>query len=110
MNKYNVKILDEAKDDIKEIIIYIKTKLKEPGIAKQHIKAFKEEIAKLKENADIYNVIDNEITGKSNIRKVNVKNFMIFYRIIEKTKEVQIIAVYYSGSNWQKNIKIRDNI
>ena len=23
MNKYNVKILDEAKDDIKEIIIYI---------------------------------------------------------------------------------------
>ena len=30
MNKYNVKILDEAKDDMKEIIIYIKTKLKEP--------------------------------------------------------------------------------
>lgn len=42
MNKYNVKILDEAKDDIKEIIIYIKTKLKGPEIAKQHSKAFKE--------------------------------------------------------------------
>ena len=28
MNKYNVRILDEAKDDIKKIIIYIKTKLK----------------------------------------------------------------------------------
>lgn len=34
MNKYNVRILDEAKDDIKKIIIYIKTKLKEPEIAK----------------------------------------------------------------------------
>ena len=107
MNKYNVKILDEAKDDIKEIIIYIKKKLKEPEIAKQHSKAFKEEISKLKDTADIYNVIDNEITGKSDIRKINVKNFMIFYRIIEKIKEVQIIAVYYSGSNWQKNIKYR---
>ena len=107
MNKYNVKILDEAKDDIKEIIIYIKTKLKEPEIAKQHSKAFKEEISKLKDNADIYNIIDNEITGKSDIRKINVKNFMIFYRIIEEIKEVQIIAVYYSGSNWQKNIKYR---
>ena len=107
MNKYNVKILDEAKNDVKEIIIYIKTKLKEPEIAKQYGKSFKEEISKLKDTADIYNVIDNEITGKSDIRKINVKNFMIFYRIIEEIKEVQIIAVYYSGSNWQKNLKYK---
>lgn len=107
MNKYNVKILDEAKDDMKKIIIYIKTKLKEPEIAEQHRKAFKKEIQKLKDNADIYNVIDKEITGKSDMRKINVKNFMIFYRIIEEIKEVQIIAVYYSGSNWQKNVKYR---
>lgn len=107
MNRYNMKILDEAKDDIKEIIIYIKTKLKEPEIAKQYSKAFKEEISKLKDTADIYNVIDNEITGETDIRKINVKNFMIFYRIIKEIKEVQIIAVYYSGSNWPKNIKYR---
>ena len=49
MNKYNIKILDEAKDDMKEIIMYIKTKLKEPEIAKQHSKAFKKEISKLKD-------------------------------------------------------------
>ena len=107
MNKYNIKILDEAKDDMKEIIMYIKTKLKEPEIAKQHSKAFKKEISKLKDVANIYNVIDNEITGKSDIRKINVKNFMIFYRIIEEIKEVQIIAVYYSRSNWQKRLKYR---
>lgn len=106
MNKQDVKILDEVKDDIKEIVIYIKTKLKEPEIAKQHSKAFKEEISKLKDNAHAYNVVDNEITGKSEIR-INVKNFMIFYRIIEIIKEVQIIAVYYSRSNWHKNIKYR---
>ena len=28
MNKYNIRILDEAKDDMKKIIIYIKTELK----------------------------------------------------------------------------------
>lgn len=107
MKKYNIKILDEAKDDIKKIIMYIKIKLKEPEIAKQHSNAFKEEISKLKDTADIYNVIDNKITGKSDIRKINVKNFMLFYRIIEEIREVQIIAVYYSRSNWQKNIKYR---
>lgn len=107
MNRYNVKILDEAKDDMKKIIIYIKTKLKEPEIARQHRNAFKEEISKLKDTAEIYNVIDNKTTGRSDIRKINVKNFIIFYRIINEIKEVQIIAVYYSGSNWQKNIKYR---
>ena len=107
MNKYNVRILDEAKDDIKKIIIYIKTKLKEPEIAKQYSNVFKEEILKLKDTADIYSVIDNEVTGKSYIRKINIKNFMIFYRINQEIKEVQILAVYYSGSNWQKNIKYR---
>ena len=107
MNKYNVRILDEAKDDIKKIIIYIKTKLKEPEIAKQYSNVFKEEILKLKDTADIYSVIDNEVTWKSDIRKINIKNFMIFYRINQEIKEVQILAVYYSGSNWQKNIKYR---
>lgn len=107
MNKYNVKILDEAKEDIKKIIIYIKKKLKEPEITKQHSKAFKEEISKLKDTADIYNVIDNEIIGKNDIRKIMVKYFMAFYKIIEDIKEVQIIAVYYSGSNWQKRVKYR---
>lgn len=107
INKYNIRILDEAKDDMKKIIIYIKTELKEPEIARQHRKAFREEISKLKDSANIYNIIDSEITGKSDIRKINIKNFMIFYRIIEDIKEVQVIAVYYSGSNWQKNVKYR---
>lgn len=92
---------------MKKIIIYIKTELKRPEIARQHRKAFREEISKIKDIANIYNIIDNEITGKSDIRKINVKNFMIFYRIIKDIKEVQVIAVYYSGSNWQKNVKYR---
>lgn len=92
---------------MKKIIIYIKTELKRPEIARQHRKAFREEISKIKDIANIYNIIDSEITGKSDIRKINIKNFMIFYRIIEDIKEVQVIAVYYSGSNWQKNVKYR---
>ena len=106
-NKYSIRILEEAKEDMKKIIIYIKTKLKEPEIAKQHSKAFKEEILKLQDTADIYKTINSEIVGESDIRKINVKNFIIFYRIIDKVNEVQIIAVLYSGSNWHKNIKYR---
>lgn len=38
--------------------------------------------------------------GNTKMNKYNVK-------ILEDIKEVQIIAVYYSRNNWQKNIKYR---
>lgn len=44
MSKYSVKIFDEAKDDIKKIIKYIKIRLKELKIARQHSEDFKKEI------------------------------------------------------------------
>lgn len=44
MKSYKVQILDIANQDMKEIISYIKNKLKEPEIAKQHKSAFKEAI------------------------------------------------------------------
>lgn len=107
MKTYKVQITEDAKEDIKEIVAYIKEKLKEPEIAKQHKKAFKDAIIKLKDSADIYNVIDEELTGIKDIRKVNVKNFMIFYRINQNDDLVQVFAVFYAKSNWQNNIKLR---
>lgn len=107
MKNYKIQILEDAKEDIKEIIAYIKNKLKEPEIAKQHKKAFKDAIKELKDTASIYNVIDEETIEIKNIRKINVKNFMIFYRIIDNENIVQIIAVYYAKSNWRDKLKLR---
>lgn len=107
MKNYKVQITEDAKEDIKEIVTYIKEKLKEPEIAIQHKKAFKDAIIKLKDSADIHNVINEELTGIKDIRKVNVKNFMIFYRIDKDDDTVQVFAVFYAKSNWQNNIKLR---
>lgn len=107
MKKYKIQILEDAKEDIIQIVNYIKKQLKEPEIAKQHSKAFKDAILKLKDSADIYNIIDEEIIGVTNIRKVNVKNFMIFYILSESEDLVQVIAVYYSRSDWQHKVKYR---
>lgn len=107
MKTYRVQITEDAKEDIKEIVSYIKGELKEPQIAMQHKKAFKDAIMKLKDSANIYNVIDEELIEISDIRKVNVKNFMIFYRINKNEDIVQVFAVFYSKSNWQSNLKLR---
>ena len=53
--------------------------------------------------SDIYELLDE----KDNIRKINVKNYMIFYTIDENKCLVQVIAVFYGMSNWQTKIKRR---
>lgn len=78
MKEYKIQMLEDAKNDIKEIVDYIKTQLKEPQIAKQHKIAFKEVILELKNTANIYDVIDEEITGITNIRKNKCKEFYDF--------------------------------
>ena len=107
MKTYKVQITKDAKEDIKEIVTYIKVGLKEPQIATQHKKAFKDAIVKLKDSANIYNVIDEELVGIKGIRKVNVKNFMIFYNIDENEDIAKVFAVFYAKSNWQNNLKLR---
>ena len=107
MKRYNVQIMDDALDDMSEISDYIKYKLKEPKIANEHIEAFLNEIDKLKNNADIYELLDKSIVGEENIRKINVKNYIIFYNIDESNFLVQVIAVFWGMSNWQTKIKKR---
>lgn len=107
MNTYNVKIMDEALEDMSAIRDYIKYTLKEPKIAEEHIDAFIEGIDTLEDTADIYKLLDENIVGKEKIRKINVKNYLIFYTTDESNYLVQVIAVFYGMSNWQTKIKKR---
>lgn len=94
MKTYNVQIMDEALADMFEISNYIRYKLKEPKIADEHINAFLNRIDDLKNTADLYELIDKEIVSEDNIRKINVKNYMIFYNTDENNLLVQVIAVF----------------
>ena len=107
MRTYNVKIMDDALEDMIAIKDYIKYTLKEPQIADEHIDAFLNGIDTLKDTADIYELLDENIVGQNNIRKINVKNYMIFYATDESNCLVQVIAVFYGMSNWQTKIKKR---
>lgn len=107
MKTYNVQIMDEALEDMLSIKHYIKYTLKEPKTSDEHIDAFLNGIDNLKDTASIYEPIDKEIVGKDNIRKINVKNYMIFYTTDEINCLVQIIAIFYGMSNWKAKLKKR---
>ena len=66
------------------------------------IAKIREEINKLKDNPTIYAVIKDEIIKKREIRKIKVNNYIVFYKVEEKNKIVEIVRIMYGRRNWAK--------
>ena len=98
-NKYKVKLSMKAKEDFKGIVLYIKNQLKEPVIAKNYATIIKEEINKLEYYPAKFAIIDDSIKDLG-IRKLNIKNYIVFYRVIEEDKVVSVERILYGASNW----------
>ncbi|MBP3831522.1 MAG: type II toxin-antitoxin system RelE/ParE family toxin [Clostridia bacterium] len=100
MNKYKIQFSKDARKDLKDIYIYIKYSFQEPVIAKKLIDKIKKEIYKLEDNPTIYAIIRDEIIKKREIRKVKVNNYIVFYRLEENNKIVEIVRIMYGRRNW----------
>ena len=98
MNQYNIRYSKEAKQDLINIKKYIKYNLQEPNIANKLITKIKKEIGKLPVDAKIYNIIDDDFIKKLEIRKIIVDNYIVFYRI--KNKTIEIVIIMYGRRNW----------
>ena len=98
MNKCNIEYSKEAKQDLIDIKKHIKYNLQEPNIAKKLITKIKTEVDKLIENPEIYSIIDNDFIKNLQIRKIIVYNYIVFYRINNKT--IQIVRILYGKRNW----------
>ena len=81
MKKYNIEYSKEAKEDLIGIKQYIKYNLQEPETANKLISKIRKSIKTLKENPEIYTIIDDDIIRKLEIRKLIVDNYIVFYRI-----------------------------
>jgi len=50
-------------------------------------------------------VLDKELTGHENIRKVNVRNYIIFYRVDEKSSKASVLRIGHAFMDWEKYLK-----
>lgn len=98
MKKYNIEYSKESKQDLIEIKRYIKYNLQEPEIAQNLISKIRKEINNLKNNPNIYTIIDDDIISKLEIRKLIVDNYIVFYRV--KSFNIQIVRIMYGRRNW----------
>ena len=100
MNKYKIQFSKDARKDLIDIYCYIKYNLQEPNIAKKLVKKIREEVYKLEDNPTIYAIIKDEIIKKRKIRKIKVNNYIVFYRLEENNKIVEIVRIMYRRRNW----------
>lgn len=87
MKKYIVEISETAEQDLENIILYLRYNLAGDIIADKYKILFKQELKNLEDIAESMPILDEELTGHKNIRKVNVRNYIIFYTVDEENSK-----------------------
>lgn len=64
----------------------------------------KKEIDSLECYPHRFAIIDDDIIKDLNVRKLIVKNYIVFYRINEEKKTVNVDRIIYSASDWTNKI------
>lgn len=105
MKKYIVEISEKAIGDLENIILYLRDDLEENSIADKYKILFKQKLNSLENIAGSMPVLDKELTGYENIRKVNVRNYIIFYRVDEKSSKASVLRIGHAFMDWEKYLK-----
>ena len=105
MKKYKIEVSEAAKRDLENIISYLKYDLAGDIIADKYKILFKQELKKLADMAGSMPILDEELTGHKNIRKINVRNYIIFYIIDEENNKVFIVRIGHAFMDWERYLK-----
>ena len=79
MNEYEVRVTRQALEQMKEVVHYISNDLMAPDAADNLLDKMKAEITKLSSFPKKHALIDEEPWRTEGVRKIVVKNFLIYY-------------------------------
>ena len=93
--RYEVKLTPQALGQIVETVQYISKTLLEPEIARKWADTLQREIRKLDSMPSRHPLTEEEPWRTKGIRKMPVKNFLVYYLVDEEKKTVWVTAVIY---------------
>jgi len=100
MTEYKIQLAAKAKQDIRDIHNYITHQLKEPAIADRLLEQIDAEILKLQIMPLRHALERDEQLKLRHLRKLMIENYLVFYRVHEKTETVFIVRVLYGKRDW----------
>lgn len=105
MKKYIVEISETAEQDLENIISYLKYSLAGDIIADKYKILFKQELKDLENIAGSMPILSEDLTGHKNIRKVNVRNYIIFYTVDEENFRALVLRIGHAFMDWEKYLR-----
>jgi len=102
MNNYRIKWTKSAEKDRTEIGQYIARNLFAPMAAVKTVAAINNAANNLSFMPHKRPIVDDKYWAKLGYRKLNVKNYTIFYVICENSKIVYIKRIIHIRRNWQR--------
>ncbi len=105
MKKYIVEISKTAEQDLEDIISYLRYNLAGDIVADKYKILFKQELKYLENIAGGMPILDEELTGHTNIRKINVRNYIIFYIVDEENSKALVLRIGHAFMDWEKFLK-----
>ena len=105
MKKYIVEVSETAEQDLENIISYLRYDLAGDIIADKYKMLFKQKLKDLENVAGNMTILDESLTGHKNIRKINVRNYIIFYVIDEEKSKAIVVRIGHAFMDWEKYLK-----
>lgn len=105
MKKYIVEVSETAEQDLENILSYLRYNLAGDIIADKYKILFKQELKNLENIAGSMSILDEELTGHKNIRKINVRNYIIFYTVDEENSKALVVRIGHAFMDWEKYLK-----
>lgn len=102
-NDYKLIVLPIASVDIEGICKYISIDLANPIATNKFLEELEDTFQRIIVFPKMYPTVNNDFIKDQSLRKAIVKNYIIFYKIDDKT--IQVIRVLYSGSDYPTFLK-----
>lgn len=105
MKKYIIEISKTAEKDLENIISYLRFSLAGDIIADKYKILFKQELKNLENIAGSTPVLSENLTGHKNIRKINVRNYIVFYIVDDENNKALVLRIGHAFMDWEKYLK-----
>lgn len=105
MKKYIVELSETANQDLNNIISYLRYTLSGDIIADKYKILFKQALIDLEDVAGSMPILSEELTGHKDIRKINVRNYIIFYIVDEEKSKAFVVRIGHAFMDWEKYLK-----
>lgn len=102
--KWNVQYSAAAMGDLKKTYEYIAGALFAPDTAADLVRAIMDAVRSLEEMPMRYRLCENEPWRSGGLRKMPVRNYVVYYLPDETTDTVSIVRILYGGMDPEKQL------